>query len=84
MKTNVPQTDYAAPTNGFQLFTLPECEVNIEKNAPVTDKDGLQQPVKRHRKKTLSLAAGFSHFETASLHSGLVIEIDLLPNKRSL
>lgn len=38
MKTNVPQTDYAVPTNGFQLFTLPECEVNIEKNAPVTER----------------------------------------------
>ena len=35
MKTNVPQTDYTAMTNGFQLVMPLDCEVNIEKNAPV-------------------------------------------------
>ena len=35
MKTNVPQTDYSAMTNGFQLVMPLDCEVNIEKNAPV-------------------------------------------------
>ena len=35
MKTNMPQTDYTAMTNGFQLVMPLDCEVNIEKNAPV-------------------------------------------------
>ena len=35
MKTNLPQTDYTAMTNGFQLVMPLDCEVNIEKNAPV-------------------------------------------------
>lgn len=35
MKTNVPQTDYTAMTNGFQLVMPLDCEVSIEKNAPV-------------------------------------------------
>ena len=35
MKTNKPQTDYTAMTNGFQLVMPLNCEVNIEKNAPV-------------------------------------------------
>ena len=35
MKTNVPQTDYTAMTNGFQLVMPLDCEVNIEKNALV-------------------------------------------------
>lgn len=35
MKTNVPQTDYTAMTNGFQLVMPLDCEVNIEKNASV-------------------------------------------------
>lgn len=35
MKTNVPQTDYTAMSNGFQLVMPLDCEVSIEKNAPV-------------------------------------------------
>ena len=35
MKRNMPQTDYTAMTNGFQLVMPLDCEVNIEKNAPV-------------------------------------------------
>lgn len=35
MKTNQPQTDYTAMTNGFQLVMPLDCEVSIEKNAPV-------------------------------------------------
>ena len=35
MKTDLPQTDYTAMTNGFQLVMPLNCEVNIEKNAPV-------------------------------------------------
>ena len=35
MKTLKPQTDYTAMTNGFQLVMQLDCEVNIEKNAPV-------------------------------------------------
>ena len=35
MKTDLPQTDYTAMTNGFQLVMPLDCEVNIEKNAPV-------------------------------------------------
>lgn len=35
MKTNMPQADYTAMTNGFQLVMPLDCEVNIEKNAPV-------------------------------------------------
>lgn len=35
MKTIEPQTDYTAMTNGFQLVMPLDCEVNIEKNAPV-------------------------------------------------
>ena len=35
MKTNLPQTDYTAMTNGFQLVMPLDCEVKIEKNAPV-------------------------------------------------
>ena len=35
MKTIMPQTDYTAMTNGFQLVMPLNCEVNIEKNAPV-------------------------------------------------
>ena len=35
MKTIMPQTDYTAMTNGFQLVMPLDCEVNIEKNAPV-------------------------------------------------
>ena len=35
MKTNLPQTDYTTMTNGFQLVMPLDCEVNIEKNAPV-------------------------------------------------
>lgn len=31
----MPQTDYTAMTNGFQLVMPLDCEVNIEKNAPV-------------------------------------------------
>lgn len=35
MKTTLPQTDYTAMTNGFQLVMPLCCEVKIEKNAPV-------------------------------------------------
>lgn len=35
MKTTLPQTDYTAMTNGFQLVMPLDCEVKIEKNAPV-------------------------------------------------
>ena len=35
MKTNVPQTDYTAMSNGFQLVMPLDCEVSIEKNTPV-------------------------------------------------
>ena len=35
MKTNLPQTDYTTMTNGFQLVMPLDCEVNIEKDAPV-------------------------------------------------
>ena len=34
-ETNLPQTDYTAMTNGFQLIMPLDCEVNIEKDAPV-------------------------------------------------
>ena len=35
MKTNLPQIDYTTMMNGFQLVMPLDCEVNIEKNAPV-------------------------------------------------
>lgn len=35
MKTTLPQTDYTAMTNGFQLVMPLDCEVKIEKNALV-------------------------------------------------
>lgn len=35
MKTTLLQTDYTAMTNGFQLVMPLDCEVKIEKNAPV-------------------------------------------------
>lgn len=35
MKTGMPQTDYTAMTNGLNLIMPLNCEVSIEKNAPV-------------------------------------------------
>ena len=35
MKTNIPQTDYTAMTNGVQLVMPLNCEADIEKKAPV-------------------------------------------------